>query len=347
MSIPSKKQKFTHTLIIDGDSLLKTAYFGAKNLYYKENHIGGIFQFLTMLRKSLNEYRYDKVIVFWDGQFSGRLRYDIYKDYKSNRDKDFYNETPPSEPEIFIQKERVKEYLEELFIRQYMDEVIEADDCIGYYCGQISEFEKVVIMTNDRDMLQLLSDKVGVYVLNFRKIVTINNFNQYFNHHYSNVKLLKMLSGDASDNIKGIKGISEKTLIKYFPDLSTKSLTLEEIFVKIEDIQTKRKTRLKSLDNIINKVTVGVQGENIFEVNEKIINLKKPLLTEQSKKFLDELFSSPIDPENRTTKNVIKMMLEDGLTMAIPGGRDGYINFLQPFLRIIKKEKSYFSKIKN
>lgn len=347
MSRPSKKQKFTHTLLIDGDSLLKTAYFGAKNLYYKENHIGGIFQFLTMLRKSLNEYRYDKVIVFWDGQFSGRLRYDIYKDYKSNRDKDFYNETPPSEPELFIQKERVKEYLEELFIRQYMDEVIEADDCIGYYCGQISEFEKVVIMTNDRDMLQLLSNKVGVYVLNFRNIVTINNYNQYFNHHYSNVKLLKMLSGDASDNIKGIKGISEKTLIKYFPDLSTKSLTLEEIFVKIEDIQTKRKKRLKSLDNIINKVTVGVQGESIFEVNEKIINLKKPLLTEESKKFLDELFSSPIDPENRTTKNVIKMMLEDGLTMAIPGGRDGYINFLQPFLRIIKKEKSYFSKIKN
>ncbi len=124
-------------------------------------------------------------------------------------------------------------------------------------------------------------------------------------------------------------------------------MTLEEIFVKIEDIQRERKTRLKSLDNIINKVTVGVQGESIFEVNEKIINLKKPLLTEESKKFLDELFSSPIDPENRTTKNVIKMMLEDGLTMAIPGGRDGYINFLQPFLRIIKKEKSYFSKIKN
>lgn len=344
---PTKKQKFTHTLLIDGDSLLKTAYFGAKNLYYKENHIGGIFQFLTMLRKSLNEYRYDRVIVFWDGQFSGRLRYDIYKEYKSNRDKDFYNETPPSEPELYIQKERVKEYLEELFIRQYMDDVIEADDGIGYYCGQIKESEKVVIMTNDRDMLQLLSDKVGVYVLNFKNIVTINNYNQYFNHHYSNVKLLKMISGDASDNIKGIKGVSEKTLIKYFPEFSQKSLTLEEIFIKIEDIQKQRKERLKTLDNIINKVTVGSQGEHIFEVNEKIINLKKPLLTEQSKNVLNDLFSSPIDPENRTTKNVIKMMIDDGLTMAIPGGRDGYINFLQPFLRIIKKEKSYFSKIKN
>ena len=71
------------------------------------------------------------------------------------------------------------------------------------------------------------------------------------------------------------------------------------------------------------------------------------MLTEESKNVLNDLFSSPIDPENRTTKNVIKMMIDDGLTMAIPGGRDGYINFLQPFLRIIKKEKSYFSKIKN
>ena len=62
---------------------------------------------------------------------------------------------------------------------------------------------------------------------------------------------------------------------------------------------------------------------------------------------LDNIFITPIDPEDRTTKNVIKMMLEDGLTMAIPGGRDGYINYLRPFLRIIKKEKNYYSKIKN
>ncbi len=63
--------------------------------------------------------------------------------------------------------------------------------------------------------------------------------------------------------------------------------------------------------------------------------------------MLDQIFITPIDPEDRTTKNVIKMLLEDGLTMAIPGGRDGYINFLQPFLRIIKKEQSYFNKTQN
>jgi len=347
VSIPTKRKKYSNTLLIDGDSLLKTAYHGAKNLYYKENHIGGIFQFLTMLRKCLNEHRYDRVLVFWDGQFSGRLRYDIYKDYKSNRDKDFYNETPPSEPELYIQKERVFQYCEELFIRQYQDTIIEADDGIAYYCQKIKENEKIVIVTNDRDMLQLLDERVGIYVINLRKIITINNFSDYFNHHYSNVKLIKILSGDNSDNIKGIKGVSEKTLIKYFPEITQKSLTLTDILSKIEDIQKERKNRLKTLDNIINKVTVGLQGENIFEVNNKIIDLKKPLLTDSSKEELNHLFNSTIDPEDRTTKNVIKMMLDDGLTMAIPGGRDGYINFLQPFLRIIKKEKNNFLKEQN
>jgi len=344
---PTKRKKITTTLLVDGDSLLKTAYHGAKTLYYKDTHIGGIFQFFTMLRKCLNEHRYDRVLVFWDGRFSGRLRYDIYKDYKSNRDKDFYNETPPSEPELFIQKERVIQYCEELFIRQYQDKIIEADDGIGYYCSQVKDNEKIVIVTNDRDMLQLLDERVGVYVINLRKIITINNYCENFKHHYSNVKLLKIISGDNSDNIKGIKGVSEKTLLKYFPEISTRSLTLEYIMSKIEDIQNKRKNRLKTLDNIINKVTIGSQGKDIFEVNEKIINLRKPLLTETSQEELDILFTTPIDPEGRTTKNVIKMMVEDGLTMAIPGGRDGYINFLQPFLRIIKKEKNYFTKTQN
>ena len=156
-----------------------------------------------------------------------------------------------------------------------------------------------------------------------------------------------MLSGDSSDNIKGIKGVSEKTIIKYFPEFVTKTLTLEDILIKIEDIQKERKTRLRTLDNIKNKVTVGIQGDKIFEINEKLIDLKKPLLTEESKTMLEQIFVTPIDPEDRTTKNVIKMLLEDGLTMAIPGGRDGYINFLQPFLRIIKKEQNYFKNTQN
>jgi hypothetical protein len=270
-----------------------------------------------MIRKMLNEHKFDRVYVFWDGIFSGRLRYDIYKDYKSNRDKDFYKEQPPSELDLYLQKERVISYCEELFIRQYRDEIVEADDSIAYYVKNMSDDEKVVIMSNDRDLCQLINERVSVYVINLKKIVTEENYLVDFDHHPSNLKLIKIME---------------------------KTLTLEYIFSKIEDIQKERKNRLKTLDNILNKVTKGSQKEMIYEVNEKIIDLKNPLLTEESKTDLDNLFSAPIDPEGRENKNVINMMIEDGLMWAIPGGRDGYINFLQPFLSIIKKEKTYYKK---
>ena len=347
MKIPNRKTKtFQKTLIVDGDSLIKTAYHGAKNLYYKDTHIGGIFQFLTMIRKLINEYKFDKVYVFWDGQFSGRLRYELYEDYKSNRGKDFYNDQPPSEIELYLQKERVKFYCEELFIRQYSDNIIEADDSIGYYVKNISDDEKVVIMTNDRDMCQLIGERVAIYVINLKKIITKDNYLEHFNHHYSNLKLIKIISGDVSDNIKGITGVSEKTLLKFFPEIKEKTLTLEYIFSKIKDIQKDRKNNLKSLDNIINKVTKGKQKERIFEVNQKLIDLSNPIITENTKSDLDYLMSTSIDPEGREIKNVIKMMMEDGLMMAIPGGQDGYLNFLQPFLSLIKKEKKFYNSLK-
>jgi len=133
--------------------------------------------------------------------------------------------------------------------------------------------------------------------------------------------------------------------VKYFPEIMEKTLTLDYIFSKIEEIQKERKSRLKTLDNILNRVTKGSQKELIYEVNEKIIDLSEPLLTEDCKNELDYLFSTSIDPEGRENKNVINMMIEDGLMWAIPGGRDGYINFLQPFLSIIKKEKNYYKSV--
>ena len=63
-----------------------------------------------------------------------------------------------------------------------------------------------------------------------------------------------MISGDNSDNIKGIKGVSEKTIKKYFPEIVEKTLTLENIISKIDTIQNERKNRLKTLDNILNRV---------------------------------------------------------------------------------------------
>jgi DNA polymerase-1 len=335
------KSKKTSTLLVDGSALLKTAYHGAKQMFYKENHIGGLFQFFTTLRKILNENSIDRVYIFWDGEFSGRLRYEIYKDYKKSREKDFYNSTDPSNPELYIQRERVKQYAEELFIRQYTDDIIEADDAIGYYC-QTHKDEDIIILTRDGDFCQLISDNISVYLLNKKVKITESNYLNYFEHHPKNSLLVKIISGDSSDDIVGVRGVKEKTLLKYFPEIGKKELTLTEIFDKIEVIQNQRKTRLKTLDNILNGVTVGPQKEKLYEINQRLMDLKNPILTEESKENIDVLSESPLDPEGRSNKNLLSMMIDDGFIYAIPGGREGYVEYLRPFLGIIKKEKKFF-----
>ena len=90
------KSKITNTLLVDGNALYKRSFIGARDEYNKDGeHIGGVYQFLTVLRKLMNENIYQKVFVFWDGEFSGKLRYNIYKDYKIKRGKDFINGTKP------------------------------------------------------------------------------------------------------------------------------------------------------------------------------------------------------------------------------------------------------------
>lgn len=341
---PPKKGKtnIQCSLVVDGNSLLKTAYHGAKDLNYKGSHIGGIYQFMTIIRKLLNEKSFDRVIIFWDGPFSGKLRYDIYPEYKLNRGKNYETGTIPTDESLLYQKNRVKLYCEELFIRWYENDIVESDDCIAYYCLNKKDNEKIVICSNDRDLSQLINDDISIYFLNKKKIITKDNYRNHFNHHHTNSALIKIIEGDSSDNIKGIKGVKEKTLLKHIPDLSKREVIKEELFHLIEEIQSERKTRLKSLDNILNGVSDGTQGDNFYLINESLVNLKKPLLTQECVDDIDELINSPIDPDDRGTKKLLKLMMEDGILDAISNNPDGHIEYLRPFLRIMEKEKRFF-----
>ena len=122
------------TLLVDGDNLLKIGVNGVKDYFNKGEHIGGIWHFLNTLRRFIDEYNYNKVIVFWDSKSSSSQRRLIYPKYKLNRKgvtDDFKEES------FNKQKHRVKEYLEEMFVRQVEFENSEEDDLIEYYC-QIS-----------------------------------------------------------------------------------------------------------------------------------------------------------------------------------------------------------------
>jgi 5'-3' exonuclease len=337
---PTRRPRRTKTLIVDGNYLMKRSYNGAKNLYHKEKHIGGIYAFYSTLRKTIVEQKIDKIVITWDGERGGTLRLDYYPEYKENRPRYF-------DQDYEIQKLRVKQYAEELFIRQYEHPDVESDDLIAYYCLNKKKLEDVMIYTSDRDLCQLINEEVTVFLGDKKMEIGIGNYGWFFEHHYKNTGLIKMLEGCTSDNIKGIDGVTENTLLKYFPDLKKREVTLEEIFEQSKLIQEERGSKpLKVINNILNGNTRGPHNGSFYEVNKKIIDLKNPLLCDDARQSVKNLIDLGLDPEGRDQKNVLKMMIEDGVIYALPGGENGYISFMEPFIKLIKKEKLNYKKNK-
>jgi len=332
-----KRNQKTQTLLVDGNVLMKRSYNGAKNLFYKETHVGGIYQFYATLRKLVVELTIDKVIIFWDGERSGYLRLNYYPEYKNNRPKFF-------DQNYEIQKLRVKAYAEDLFLRQYENPDCESDDLIAFYALNKKENEEVIIYTNDRDLCQIISEEICLYLADKKTLLGIGNYNWYFDHHYQNATLVKIIEGCTTDNIKGIEGVSETTLINHFPEIKERKVTLEEIFEKTKSLKEEKK--LKIFDAIIEGKTKGTHKGNVYEINKIIVDLHQPLLTNEAKEEVLNLINLPLNPDGRNHKNVLKMMFEDGVMYVLPGGENGYVNFLEPFIKLTKKEKTNFKKTK-
>lgn len=337
-------EKIQNTLLVDGNALFKHGYFGAKNSYNEHGqHIGGLCVFLTKLHKLLTDDLYHRVYVFWDGNLSGKLRYDIYEPYKSGRGKDYINGTHPIDESELQQRRVIWEYLNEMYVRQLKDEVIESDDFIAYYCLTKKKNEKITICTTDRDFLQLISDDVRIYFLDLKNYVDTSNYFSYFCFHKDNSVLMKTMTGDVSDSIKGIKGLGETKLISLFPELKTKKLTIYEILELAKQQEDQRinsgQKPLKILNNIINRVTDGVQKDKIYEINERLVNLSRPMITDKGIRELELLKEGTLDSSGRDLKNVLIMMKRDGVDKAL--GETRFSDFLIPFKKLIDRENIF------
>jgi 5'-3' exonuclease len=330
----------TKTLIVDGNNLLKIGVHGVKDFFYEGKHKGGIWHFLNTLRRFIEEQNFDKVVVFWDGEESSLPRKLIYPQYKLNRKSE-----PNSDIELSYgqQKERIKQYLEEMFIRQVNVSQNEADDLIAYYC-QISENEQITIFSSDRDLTQLISERVSIYSPSARKTFKFGDRIKLYELEvpHENVGVCKILMGDKSDNIDGIHYLGEKTLLKLFPEILEKKVSFTDILEKAE-LLLKEDKENKVLKNLLTgKTKTGIYGDEFFQINEKIVDLSNPIITDEGKQIVELYYSETLDPEGRGYRNIIKMMMEDGFFRFLPKGDDAWINFVKPFLKLTRKEKKKY-----
>ena len=91
--------------------------------------------------------------------------------------------------------------------------------------------------------------------------------------------------------------------------------------------------------NAPGKTKNGILGEEVYRVNKKIVNLNEPLITEEGKEFVDMVYKETIDPTDRGYKNLMRMMMEDGLFKYLPKNDEAWVNFLRPFMKLTRKEK--------
>jgi len=334
-------------LLVDGDNLLTIGFYGVKNYFYKGTHIGGIYHFLNTLRRAFETYHLDKIVVFWDGLDGSQTRKKIYIHYKENRKSRLRSEEEINS--YGYQRDRVKQYLEELFVRQGEYEYCETDDCIAYY-SQKSNNESKIVYSSDGDLTQLVSETTQIYNPSHGKIYKQNDTIVYDHEEIliENVKLVKMMCGDSSDNIAGIRGMGVKRFLSLIPELRTEQISIEQVKDKCNILFEQDKTN-RLVINLLTGVTKhGVFGDEFFDVNSRIVSLDDPFLTDEAKQNIDSLINENLDPEGRSYKNTMKMMMEDGLFNVLPKSDDAWIKFLNPFLRLTRKEKNKrIIKIKN
>lgn len=337
------------TLIVDGDWNLKRNFMKRDAMFAKGEHCGGSFGFLDSLRSVINKEMPDRTVVMWDGVMGGKMRHEIYPNYKKDRDKSWDEDSYYlSEHEIdyeskrkysrLIQKIKVKNYLEELYIRQAEIELVEADDLIAKYILSKDSDESIVIFSSDKDYYQLIKEGVSVLRPSDNVLITVKNFKEIFGYTHENALIMKCFEGDDSDSITGVEGVGEKSILKYFPRFADEPYDIDR-FIK-EAVEAYQKKQIKFYEKIIG-------CRRVIERNQKLMDLNHPFLTEEAIEEIENIRECIIVEDNsftqRSISNAMKMMIKDGYNKLV--WQENMELFFRPFFRLVAKETEYSRKI--
>ncbi len=227
-------------MILDGNSIVNRAFFGVRPLNAPDGTpTNAVFGFVTILQRLLEEQKPDAVCVSFDLK-APTFRHKSYPAYKAQR--------KGMPEELAVQMPILKELLDDMGIRRYELEGYEADDILGT-AASVCEREgwDCVIVTGDKDSLQLVSDTTSVCNVKTRMgqtetiVYTPERFREEYGFGPLQMVDLKALMGDSSDNIPGVPGIGEKTAM----GLLQKYGTLETIYEQLDSLDVKEGVRKK------------------------------------------------------------------------------------------------------
>ncbi len=264
-------------LLLDGNSMLFRAFYAT--IYTRPMKTStniptnAIYAFALMLNKAIELIKPTHMLVAWD---SGKptFRHQLNNDYKGTR-----KQLPE---ELIAQFPIAREYLTAANIYQYQQDGIEADDIIGSISKQYQDYQ-VVILSSDKDLLQLIDTRINVMLMKKGmseiQLIGEKELMEWMQIKPTQIIELKALMGDTADNIKGVNGIGEKTAIKLIQTYDN----IENLYQNLDQLKGKQLENLtagkesaflsKTLATIITNEHIPLTEKNIaLNINQNSLN---------------------------------------------------------------------------
>lgn len=283
------KQEYTsninmnsNILLVDGLNTYIRSYIKTPTMNEDGIHIGGITGFLNSIGYALKLTGATRCILVFDGKGGSVRRRKLFPDYKANRKNKInfnrtyhFNSADDEEKNMARQLARLMEYIQCMPMSIISVDNIEADDAISYIAKNVYDKNenKIVIMSSDKDFLQIVDDRIQVWSPTKKIMYDKNKILNEYGIYHENFIYYRILDGDKSDNIPGIKGMGLKTIKKHFNFLlETKKIEMEDIYIKCEI----DKSKYKVLNTIL-------ENKSQLELNYKLMQLNDVDISSTSK----------------------------------------------------------------
>lgn len=295
-------------LLIDGLNLF-FRNFAMLNFVNQDGvHIGGLAGFLRSLGYLIKLHQPTSVYIVFDGMGSSTNRKNLLPEYKSNRNItritnwDIFDSLDDENDAKVDQISRLIHYLRCLPVNTVSLDKAEADDVIAYlanFCAKEHD-SKSIIVSSDRDFIQLVSNNITVYRPTEKDFYTPDTVKEKFDILPHNFIIYKTLLGDNSDKVQGIKGLGTKKLLKLFPELTTRQVSLDDILAISAE---------KYKEHVIYSKIVF--EETNLRRNYQLMDLQNPLVDGNQIRIIEQMVDQ--QTPSLDIPSFLQMYNEDGL----------------------------------
>ena len=276
---PETKNLNDHVLLVDGFNTFIRSFSVNPSLNEDGAHVGGLVGFLKSIRYTINKFKPTRCVIVFDGKNSSKPRQKIFPQYKAGRKiRSRLNRLvnwgggPHDEREsMALQLRRLVEYLECLPLTIVSIDNLEADDIMSYICNLVLKESQFTIMSADKDFYQLVDKRVKLYSPTKKILYDRETIKKEFGVYPQNVLTCRVVEGDKSDEIPGVRGIGVKTLIKEFP------LLVEDRVFNTKDLLDMANSRNTRISKMIQ------DSELIIKRNYLLMQLGDPNIKNQTK----------------------------------------------------------------